>query len=265
LDILQKIAERTNERVAAQKKERPLAQIIELTQTAYSNNFPFEDALKTETLAFICEIKKASPSKGVIAEDFPYMQIAKEYEAAGAAAISVLTEPFYFKGHDAYLCEIANEVSIPLLRKDFTVDSYMIYEAKLLGASAVLLICTLLDFETLAEYIAIAHSIGLSTLVEAHSEEEVDMALKAGARIIGVNNRNLKTFEVDMTLSERLRKLVPPDIIFVSESGIKTPDDVAKLRDIGVNAVLIGETIMRSNDKYNEILRLRGDNIDDKG
>ena len=258
MDILQEIAERTKQRVAMQKKKQPLEQVIELAQVACSNNFSFEDALKTDDIAFICEIKKASPSKGIIAENFPYVQIAKEYEAAGASAISVLTEPFYFKGHDAHLQGIANEVSIPLLRKDFTVDSYMIYEAKLLGASAVLLICTLLDFDTLAKYIDIAHSIGLSALVETHSEEEVDMALKAGARIIGVNNRNLKTFEVDMTLSERLIKLVPPNIIFVSESGIKTPNDVAKLRDIGANAVLIGETIMRSNDKYNEILRLRG-------
>ncbi|MCL2287382.1 MAG: indole-3-glycerol phosphate synthase TrpC [Firmicutes bacterium] len=258
MNILQEIAERTKERVAVQKKKQPLEQIIELVQAECSNSFPFDDALKTEDIAFICEVKKASPSKGVIAEDFPYVQIAKKYEAAGAAAISVLTEPFYFKGHDNYLCEIANHVSIPLLRKDFTVDSYMIYEAKLLGASAVLFICTLLDFDTLAEYIAIAHGIGLSALVETHNEAEVHMALKAGARIIGVNNRNLKTFEVDMALSERLKNLVPPNIIFVSESGIKTPNDVAKLRGIGVNAVLIGETIMRSSDKYSEILRLRG-------
>ena len=245
MNILHEIAARTKERVELQKKILPSAQMIELTQIAGGNKSPFEDALKTNDIAFICEIKKASPSKGVIAEDFPYVQIAKEYEAAGAEAISVLTEPFYFKGHDNPLREIANEVSIPLLRKDFTVDSYMIYEAKLLGASAVLLICTLLDFETLAEYIAIARGIGLSALVETHSEEEVDMALKAGARIIGVNNRNLKTFEVDMTLSERLRKLVPPDVLFVSESGIKTPEDVARMREIGADAVLIGETLMK--------------------
>jgi indole-3-glycerol phosphate synthase len=262
LNILQEIAKRTYERISAQKKERPLEQIIELAQAECGNNFPFEEALKTDDIAFICEIKKASPSKGVIAESFPYVQIAKEYEAAGASAISVLTEPFYFKGHDNYLREISKEVSIPLLRKDFTVDSYMIYEAKLLGASAVLLICSLLEPDTLAEYIAIAHSIGLSALVETHNEEEVDSALNAGARIVGVNNRDLKTFEVDMSLSERLKKLVPSNIIFVSESGIRSPSDVAKLRNIGANAVLIGETIMRSNDKYNEILRLRGDNID---
>jgi len=262
LNILYEIAGRTKERVELQKKKQPLEQIIELAKMTASNHFPFEDALKTDDIAFICEIKKASPSKGIIAKDFPYLQIAKEYEAAGAAAISVLTEPFYFKGDDAYLREIANEVSIPLLRKDFTVDSHMIYEAKLLGAGAVLLICTLLDTDTLAKYIAIAHSIGLSALVETHNEEEVDMALNAGARIIGVNNRNLKTFEMDMSLSERLKKLIPSDIIFVSESGIKTPEDVEKMREIKADAVLIGETIMRSNDKYKEILRLRGESYD---
>jgi indole-3-glycerol phosphate synthase len=258
LNILHEIAQRTKERVETQKKARPLAHVIELAQGADNSHFPFEDALKTKDIAFICEIKKASPSKGVIAEDFSFISIAEEYEAAGAAAISVLTEPFYFKGHDEHLCEIAKRVPIPLLRKDFTVDSYMIYEAKILGASAVLFICSLLDPDILAEYIAIAHNIGLSALVEVHSEEEVDMALKAGARVIGVNNRNLKTFEVDMRLSERLRRYVPPNVFFVSESGIKTPEDVAKLREIGADAVLIGETIMRSKDKYNEILRLRG-------
>ena len=259
LSILHEIAGRTKERVEMQKKKQPLEQIIELTQMTSSDHFPFEDALKTDDIAFICEIKKASPSKGIIAKDFPYLQIAQEYEAAGAAAISVLTEPFYFKGDDAHLREIANEVSIPLLRKDFTVDSYMIYEAKLLGAGAVLLICALLDTDTLAEYITIAHSIGLSALVETHNEEEVKMALNAGARIIGVNNRNLKTFEMDMSLSEQLKKLIPSDIIFVSESGIKTPEDVDKMRKIEADAVLIGETIMRSDNKYNEILRLRGE------
>jgi indole-3-glycerol phosphate synthase len=258
VNILHEIAERTRQRVEAQKKIQSSEQMIELAQKTDVGSFPFEEALKTKDIAFICEIKRASPSKGVIAEDFPYVDIAREYEVAGAAAISVLTEPFYFKGHDVHLREIASRVSIPLLRKDFTVDSYMIYEAKILGASAVLLICSLLKPDTLAEYIAIAHSIGLSALVEAHSADEVDMALKSGARVVGVNNRNLKTFEVDMKLSERLRKLVPPDVLFVSESGIKTPDDVAKLREIGADAVLIGESIMRSSDKYSEIQRLRG-------
>ena len=262
MNILHEIAERTKERIEAQKKiismERVVESAIELTHQTNNNVYPFEKALKTNDIAFICEIKKASPSKGVIAEHFPYIQIAKEYEAAGAAAISVLTEPFYFQGHDQYLREIAKNVSTPLLRKDFTIDSYMIYEAKLLHASAVLLICSILEPDTLTEYIATAHNIGLSALVETHNEDEVAMALKAGAKIIGVNNRNLKTFEVDINLSQRLRKLVPPDVIFVSESGIQTPEDVSKLREISAHAVLIGETIMKSQDKQREILRLKG-------
>ena len=258
LNILNEIAEHTKKRVEEQKKILPSEKVMKMAQSGAVPRFPFEEALRTDDIAFICEIKKASPSKGIIAEDFPYIDIAKEYEAADAAAISVLTEPFYFKGEDRYLREIADTVSIPLLRKDFTVDSYMIYEAKVLGASAVLLICSILDRDILAEYIAIAHSIGLSALVEVHSEEEIDMALEAGARIIGVNNRDLKTFKVDIALSSRLRKHVPADVIFVSESGIKAPDDISKLREIGADAALIGETLMRVADKKREILRLRG-------
>ena len=241
-----------------QKKVLPMERVMEMVRPDTASRFPFENALKSKDIAFICEIKKASPSKGVIAEDFPYLDIAKDYEAAGAAAISVLTEPFWFKGHDSYLREIADTVKTPLLRKDFTIDSYMIYEAKLLGASAVLLICSVLDRDTLAEYIAISHSLGLSALVEAHDEDEIETALSAGARIIGVNNRNLKTFDVDITLSERLRKLVPPDVLFVSESGISSPADIEMLRGIGADAVLIGESIMKSVDKKTEINRLRG-------
>jgi indole-3-glycerol phosphate synthase len=242
MNILQEIAERTKSRVACQMK----------------SDFPFERALKQTDIAFICEVKKASPSKGVIAGDFPYLDIAKDYEAAGAAAISVLTEPFYFQGDDRYLREIAAAVKIPLLRKDFTVDSFQIYEAKMLGASAVLLICSILDKNTLSEYIDIAHGIGLSALVEVHDERETETALSAGARVIGVNNRNLKTFEVDITLSGRLRKLVPPEVIFVAESGINTPEDVEQLRNIGADAALIGERFMRAADKKAAIAELRG-------
>ncbi|MCL1819940.1 MAG: indole-3-glycerol phosphate synthase TrpC [Oscillospiraceae bacterium] len=267
MNILHEIAQRTKERIEERKKTLPLEKIIDSVGAAFSppafpfekravgddrpymDDFPFEKSLKSDDIAFICEIKKASPSKGIIAEEFPYLDIAKDYEAAGAAAISVLTEPFYFQGSDSYLREIADTVTIPLLRKDFTVDSYMIYEAKLLGASAVLLICSILDKDTLAEYIDIAHDIGLSALVETHSEEEVHTALSAGARIIGVNNRNLKTFEVDITLSERLRPLVPPDVLFVSESGVSRPEDISKLREIGADAALVGETLMRAPDK----------------
>jgi indole-3-glycerol phosphate synthase len=254
---------RTQERINEKMKGVPTKKLIETAgQLKINQDFPFEKALRVNDIAFICEIKKASPSKGIISEDFPYLQIAKEYEAAGAAAISVLTEPFYFKGDDKYLREIADTVSIPLLRKDFTVDEYMIYEAKLLGASAVLLICSILDDYALAKYIETAHRLGLSALVETHDETEIKAALNAGARIIGVNNRDLKTFDVDIKLSERLKKLVPKDKIFISESGIKTPEDIKRLREIGADAVLIGETLMRSPDKAAELKKLRGEYID---
>lgn len=275
MNILQEIAERTKKRIAEQKKVRSLEQVMEGASLACATDgvvnalsgvygaaggskFPFEAALRGDDISFICEVKKASPSKGIIAEDFPYIQIAKDYEAAGAAAISVLTEPFWFKGNDNFLREISAAVDIPLLRKDFTVDEYMIYEAKFLGANAVLLICSILDAETLARYHRIAHEIGLSVLVETHDETEVEMAIAAGARIIGVNNRCLKTFEVDITLSKRLKKLVPPEIIFVSESGLSQPQDIDKLRDIGADAALIGESIMRSKDKKAAIRQLKG-------
>ena len=224
-----------------------------------SEPFHFERALaEPGDLHFICECKKASPSKGLIAPDFPYREIAKQYEAAGASAISVLTEPKWFLGSDDYLREIAAEVQTPCLRKDFTVDPYMIYEAKLLGASAVLLICALLDTKTLASYIEVADSLGLSALVEAHDEAEVASAAAAGARIIGVNNRNLKDFTVDIHNSIRLREHAPAGTIFVAESGIRTPEDVETLRQNGVNAVLIGEQLMRATSPKAEIDRLRG-------
>jgi len=259
MNILQEIADRTRERIEARKKEQPLNKLIEqVSSVSATHDFPFEKALRGNDIAFICEVKRASPSKGIIAEDFPYTDIAKDYERAGATAISVLTEPYYFKGDDRYLSEIADTVSIPLLRKDFTVDEYMIYEAKALGASAVLLICAILDKEILTSYLNVAHSMGLSVLVEAHSEAEVKMALAAGARIIGVNNRDLKTFKVDVNLSNRLRKMVPQDVIFVSESGIQTAEDVDILRKNGVDAVLIGETLMRSADKKAVLAELRG-------
>ena len=259
MNILQEIAERTKERIEKRKKVLPISTLIEMaTTSSIADEFPFEKALRANDISFICEIKKASPSKGVIAEDFPYLDIAQDYESAGASAISVLTEPYYFKGYDNYLQEIADTVSIPLLRKDFTVDSYMIYEAKILGASAVLLICSLLEQKTLAEYIDIAHRLGLSALVETHDEAELKMALDAGARVIGVNNRDLKTFEVDTNTSIRLRKLAPDDVLFVSESGIRSAEDVETLRQNGVDAVLIGETLMRSSDKKTALAELKG-------
>lgn len=257
--ILDTIAEKTRERVKIRKQTVPLEQLRkEAEQLSPDTGFPFERALGKEELSFICEVKKASPSKGLIAPDFPYLQIAGEYEAAGASAISVLTEPEFFLGSDQYLKEIVGKVSIPVLRKDFTVDAYMIYEAKLLGAAAVLLICAILKEEELKSYLALADSLGLSALVEAHDRQEVEMALRCGARIIGVNNRDLKTFQVDITNSVRLRKLVPADILFVSESGMKTAQDIQILRENGTNAVLIGETLMRSPDKRRELDILRG-------
>lgn len=258
--ILDEIAERTRKRVEEQKEKVSLKKIKERALSLNSETgFPFEKALQQKDIAFICEVKKASPSKGLIAPDFPYVDIAKEYEEAGAAAISVLTEPYYFQGSNEYLTEITQNVSIPVLRKDFTVDEYMIYEAKVIGASAVLLICAILDLDTLKRYLELAHSLGLSAIVEAHDEQEVKMALKSGAKIIGVNNRDLKTFTVDINNSARYRKMVPEDIIFISESGIKTAEDIQKLRENGTNAVLIGETFMRSPDKKKALHILRGE------
>lgn len=257
--ILDEIAERTRQRVAEQKQNISLEEMKEkASQMEITMDFPFEKALRQDDISFICEVKKASPSKGLIAPDFPYVSIAKEYEEAGAAAISVLTEPYYFQGSNTYLSEIAAQVKIPVLRKDFTVDEYMIYEAKVIGASAVLLICAILDLDTLKAYLQLAHSLGLSAIVEAHDEAEVQMALDAGARIIGVNNRDLRTFTVDINNSARYRKMVPDNIIFISESGIKTAEDIQRLRENGTNAVLIGETFMRSADKKAELKKLRG-------
>ena len=257
--ILEEIAARTVQRVAEEKAAVPLSEMKKRAEALDANTgFPFRKALSGDEISFICEVKRASPSKGLIAPDFPYLDIARDYERAGASAISCLTEPFWFKGRDEYLAEISNAVKIPVLRKDFTVDEYMIYQAKTLGASAVLLICSILSKEQLSEYLGIAHSLGLSALVEAHDEDEVRTALSVGAGIIGVNNRDLHTFTVDINNSARLRKLVPPEVLFVSESGIKTAADIEALRSNGTNAVLIGETLMRSPDKKAALDELRG-------
>lgn len=255
--ILETIAQANRERY---EKTMQTVSLEEIKQKAFAmeinSDFPFEKALEKNGISYICEVKKASPSKGIIAEDFPYVQIAKEYENAGASAISVLTEPQWFKGDNRFLQEISQNVKIPLLRKDFTVCEYQIYEAKVIGASAVLLICALLDTDTIREWIKICDTLGLSALVEAHTEEEVQSALDAGARIIGVNNRNLKDFTVDITTCTRLRSLVPKDILFVGESGIKTREDIENLRKAEVNGVLIGETLMRSDDKKQALAEL---------
>ena len=267
-NILEQLAEHARERAAEAKRRIPpeemkarafaIAAAEQQAAAAAGFIFPFERALRGERMAFICECKKASPSKGLIAPDFPYLEIAKSYEAAGASAISVLTEPEWFLGSDQYLKEIAAAVKIPCLRKDFTVDEYMIYEAKTLGASAVLLICALLDTETLRKYIGICDVLGLSALVEAHDETEVRSAADAGARIIGVNNRNLKDFTVDFSNSIRLRSLIPEDVIFVAESGVRTHADVELLRAHKVDAALIGEALMRAPDKRAMLEELRG-------
>ena len=275
MNILEEIAGKTRERIKEEKRRCSPAEMKGLAEellrskkhggagalTGADNAAAggcFYRALAVPGMSYICEVKKASPSKGLIAPDCPYLEIAKEYEAAGASAISCLTEPFYFRGADQYLKEITGSARIPVLRKDFTVDEYMIYQAKTLGASAVLLICAILDKVQLRDYRQLAESLGLDALVEAHDETEVEMALDVGAKIVGVNNRDLKTFQVDMQNSIRLRNLAPREVLFVSESGIKGPEEISILREHQVDAVLIGETLMRSTDKKAELERLNG-------
>lgn len=259
-DILEQIATDKRIQVAEEKKVVSFEKMKEraLATKSRLSNFIFEETLKKEKISFICEVKKASPSKGVIAEEFPYVEIAKAYEQAGADCLSVLTEQKYFLGCDRYLTEIREAVNLPILRKDFTVDIYQIYQAKVIGANAVLLICSLLNAEFMKECIEICDELGLTALVEAHDEKEVQMAVRAGARVIGVNNRNLKDFSVDIHNSTRLREFAPEGTIFVAESGIKTREDVKALEEENVNAVLVGETLMRAEDKKDMLDYLRG-------
>lgn len=264
MNILEEIADRTRKRIDRQRQEISVQMLLRAIGhrksggNHTSGGVDFRKALRRDGMAYICEVKKASPSRGLIAADFPYLNIALAYEAAGAAAISCLTEPFYFLGADSYLEEIADSVNIPVLRKDFTVDEYMIYQAGAMGASAVLLICAILDDDQLRDYRALSAELGMEALLEVHDEAEVDRALKAGARIVGVNNRDLRTFQVNTENSVMLRKLVPADIIFVSESGIETAQDIRRLRENQVDAVLIGETLMRSADKKAMLELLNG-------
>ncbi|WEV67662.1 indole-3-glycerol phosphate synthase TrpC [Bifidobacterium sp. ESL0769] len=267
-NILQRIAAKTRERVAEEKVQTPQSVVEAQAREVNSRKvaagetggaaFPFERALKVPGMSFICELKQASPSKGIIAQDYPYLDIARDYEKAGAAAISCLTEPTWFKGSDEHLRQVAAAVDIPVLRKDFIVDEYMIYQARACGASAVLLICTILDDKQLADYTALAHELGMSALVEAYQPDEVPRAIAAGARVVGVNNRDLRTFDVDFDHSIKLRPTVGPDRVFVSESGVRTRADVEELEAVGVDAVLIGETLMRSPDKTAALAELRG-------
>ncbi len=256
--MLDEIVEKTKERVEKAKEVVPLDDLKkEVSQLEISDEFPFKKALSGDDISIIAEVKRASPSKGLIAEDFDYVAIAKEYEAAGASAISVLTEPYFFKGDNEYLKEIADNVSIPILRKDFVIDEYMIWEAKLLGASAVLLIVSILDIVTLKKFLDLAHDLGLSAIVEAHDSDEIMRAMTVGAEIVGVNNRNLKDFTVDIENSISLRRCVSSDVIFISESGIKTKEDVTRLKENDVDAVLIGETLMKCDDKKAMISELK--------
>jgi indole-3-glycerol phosphate synthase len=268
--ILDRIAASTRLRLEDLKRQKPLEEIREAAlaaasvpsappvQAAALARLPFEAALRAPELSFICELKRASPSKGTIAPSFPYLSIAEAYEKAGASAISVLTEPEFFLGSDCYLKEIAESVSIPVLRKDFIIDPYQLYEAKLLGADAALLICALLDAETLGAFIDLAHSLSLSALVEVHSEDEIKMSLVAGARVIGINNRDLKTFTVDLGVTERLMPLIPQDCTVVSESGVHKRQDAERLERAGVDALLVGESLMRAADKKKHLALLRG-------
>lgn len=269
MNILNEIAERTKERIQKAKREIPVSVLEEQMRMRrfmkqesghqeHESKMTFYQALRKPGMSYICEVKKASPSKGLIAPDFPHLDIAREYERAGASAISCLTEPFYFMGADQYLKEIAAAVRIPVLRKDFTVDEYMIYQAGTLGAAAVLLICGILDDKQLRDYRILAEELGMDALVEVHDEREADRALGTGARIIGVNNRDLRTFRVDMSNSVRLRKMAPADVVFVSESGIRTHEDIKILYENHVDAVLIGETLMRSSDKKKALEELNG-------
>ena len=258
MTILNQLADHARERVAAAKAALSLEDLRRQAEALPKGDFAFEKAIRKPGMSFICECKKASPSKGLIAPDFPYLEIAKAYEAAGADCVSVLTEPKWFLGSDGYLRDIAAEVSIPCLRKDFTVDEYMIYQAKLLGASAVLLICAILTPRQLGEYLDLCDDLGLAALVEAHDETEIRTALDAGARMVGVNNRNLKDFTVDTENSRRLRTLVPESVLFVAESGVRDGADVRRLRDSGADAVLVGEALMRTPDRTAKLAELRG-------
>ena len=258
MTILDTLAQLAKSRCEAEKQKVSLEEMQAMALALPEKSFTFEKALRGEDIRFICEVKKASPSKGMIAGDFPYLQIAKDYEAAGAAAVSVLTEPEYFKGSNRYVEEISREIHLPIIRKDFTVDEYMIYEAKMLGASAVLLIVAILSEEQLKKYLGICDELGLTALVETHDEEEVKTAVSIGARVIGVNNRNLKDFSVDTSLALRLREQIPKEAVYVSESGVKDAEDIRRIREAGADAVLIVETLMRAADKKQMLQTLRG-------
>lgn len=258
--ILDKLVLSTQKRLENIKKEICLEQIKEaaLKKTKLKDEFLFEHILKKNTFSYICEVKKASPSKGIIANHFPYLEIAIQYEEADASAISVLTEPEYFKGSNEHLTEISNNVSIPILRKDFTIDEYQIYEAKAIGADAILLICSILNENLINKYINICDKLGLSALVEVHNKDEIKCAINSGARIIGVNNRDLNTFNIDINNCIQLRRYVPEHILFIAESGIQTKEHIDIIKSYSINGVLIGESLMRSENKKEMLSYLDG-------
>lgn len=249
MTILDQLADYARTRVARDQEVISADAMRELAFQTKGNGAAFRSALEAPGMRFICEVKKASPSKGIISPDFPYLQIAKDYEQAGADCISCLTEPKWFLGSDAIFTEIRNTVNLPMLRKDFTVDEYQICQARVMGANAVLLICSILDTRTIARYLQLCDDLGLVALVEAHTPEEIASAVSAGASIIGVNNRNLKDFTVDFSNAARLRALIPPEALYVAESGVTGPQDAAVLRSIGADAALIGEALMRAENK----------------
>ncbi len=255
--ILDELAAYSRQRVEQDRQEEMLCVSCARGTAPIRPPFCFEQTLRRKGLSFICEVKKASPSKGIISEEFPYLDIAREYERAGADCISCLTEPKWFLGSNQIFTDIREQVSVPMLRKDFTVDEYQIYQAKRMGADAVLLICAILDTKTIARYLAICEELGMSALVEAHDEAEIQSAVDAGAKIIGVNNRNLKNFSVDFSNAARLRDRIPADCLYVAESGVTCAEDVAALQTIGADAVLMGEVLMRARDKSALLAQMR--------
>lgn len=258
MTILDQLADHARQRVAANRAGLPLEALRERVQALPpGDGAAFRAALGRDGLSFLCEIKRASPSKGLIAPDFPYLDIARAYEQALADCISCLTEPKWFLGSDEIFQNVRKTVSLPMLRKDFTVDEYQIYEARLMGANAVLLICALLDTPTLAWYLELSRALGLAALVETHDAAEIRSAVSAGADIIGVNNRNLKDFSVDFSNAQRLRALIPSGCLYVAESGVTSPADAAALRRMGADAALIGEALMRAPDKAALLAEMR--------
>ena len=260
MNILEKLADLSRERVKSEQERLPESELRTQAKTlGPGNGQAFLAALKKPGLSFICEIKKASPSKGLISPDFPYLEIASAYERAGADCISCLTEPEYFLGSDQIFREVREKVKLPMLRKDFTVSAYQLDQARVMGADAALLIVSLLDPKTLGEYLERCEELGIAALVETHDEAEIRTAVTAGAGMIGVNNRNLKDFTVDFDNAARLRDLIPADCVYVAESGVRTPADAERLRQIGADAVLIGEALMRAEDPAAMLRELKGD------